>query len=354
MAQAPAHLPPSFPPSSPASVSTPTTAAQHSVSAPTVDPQQEPAVLSYRLPLRFRVEFSFDTLFDGKGDRLETVGEWLKWLPPLAATLQQLSLADIPDEARHDRALQAIRADADVCASDPRYGRTVLHWACLLAQPSLVGLLLQHGAGGASLDQPDAQGRSPLGCVASLRIAPGSAEVVGLLLSAGASPTALPNRGAELLYLADLDAALTQRLLRAGVPVDGDARLASTPLLAACSHELWAVAAVLLDAGAQLRPGGPLRMSALHHADMPVWLAEQLHRRGADVNARNLLAETPLMLACAAGNVPLARWLIDAGASTDAVCDEGLRAIDHATRHRDASSAGCGLHPSTRRPPTDG
>lgn len=99
-------------------------------------------------------------------------------------------------------------------------------------------------------------------------------------------------------------------------------------------------------------------MSPLHYPEIPVWLAAQLQQRGADLNARDLLGETPLMLACAAGNVPLARWLIDAGASTDAVSDEGLRAIDHAIRHRDGplNVRGIGASQQGRpaHPPTDG
>ncbi len=334
MAQAPARPAPSLPPS----LSSATATDPQQAPAPLADLQQSPAIVRRQLT-RFHVELSFDTLFAGHGDRLETPREWMKWLPPLALTLQQLSLADVADDSRLERASQAIRDGADACATDLRYGRTVLHWACLLAHPSLVGLLLRQGVAG-QLEQPDAQGRTPLGCVQSLRVEPGAAEVVRLLLSAGASPAALPNGGAELLYLPDLDVALAQQLLLAGVPVDGDRRRDSTPLLTACANGSWTVAAVLLDAGARLQSGGPLRMSALHFPEMPVWLAEQLRRRGADVNARDLVGETPLILACSAGNVPLARWLIDAGAHADVASDEGLRAIDHAVLHRDARATG--------------
>lgn len=325
MAQAPTHFPP---------MSSPVAIAGARPPAPlSSDPPQQAPTLISRLPLRYRVELSFDMLFIiNDSDLPECPRGWQRWLPPLAATLCQLSLTDLSSEARRERALQAIRSDVDACATDLRYGRSVLHWACLLAHPDLVGLLLQHAAA-AQVNQPDGQGRTPLDCVQALRAEPGAARVVALLLSAGASLDRLPHAGADLLYLPDLDVPLVQRLLRAGVPVDGDLGRGSTPLVTACSRGLWAVASVLLEAGADVRPCGPLHTSVLHHADMPVWLAEQLHRRGADVNARDLIGDTPLMLACAEGNTPLARWLIAAGARVEDVSDDGLGALDHAQRH---------------------
>jgi ankyrin repeat protein len=289
-------------------------------------------------PSEVFAELSFATLFLDEGsDRPECESAWLRCLPPLAATLHQLTLANVPDHVRYERALQALGDGAGVRAIDVQYGRSVLHWACLLAHPDLVALLLHNGAT-LHVNQPDAQGLTPLACLQSLRPDAGAA-VAGLLLAAGASLASLPYRGAELLYLPGLDAKLTQYLLRAGANIDGGGRYESTPLMTACGRRLWGAASMMLESGANIYLRGPFRTSVLHHAQLPVWLAEQLYRRGADVNARDLLGETPLMLACREGNIPLARWLLAKGASVAAVSDDGLSASDCAGQHGAATAA---------------
>lgn len=298
-------------------------------------------------------EFSFDTLFHDSGsDQPECKSAWLPCLPPLAATLHQLTLADVTGDVRCERALQAIAGGADVCAVDDRYGRTVLHWACLLAHPDLVALLLEHGAA-TQVDLTDAQGHSPLACVKSLRTEPGAAVVAAHLLSAGASLESLPHGGAELLYLPELDASLTERLLRLGAAVNGGGVYETTPLMTACGRGLWGAASVMLDFGADVRRPGPFHMSVLHNAQLPVWLAEQLHRRGADVNARDLLGETPLMLACRDWNVPFARWLLARGACIDDVSDDGLCASDYARQRGPAMVAWLARQPGGAGAPAD-
>ena len=329
MAQAGA---PAFPSSSSASVLTVATRPE----SPGQVPQDEVAenlpenlpLMAARPPVAHTDELSFAALFlYADSDRPERTRDWLKCLPPLAATLHQLSLADVDDDARSDRALQAIQQCKDLKGTDERYGRTVLHWACLLAHPDLVDLLLQHGMA-ALVNQPDAQGRSPLDCVQSLRQEPGVARVADTLLSSGASLDTLPHDGAELLYLPDLSVPLASRLLELGVAVDGGGAYGPTPLMTACGRGLWGVASVLLDSGADVMQPGPFGSSILHHGSLPVWLAEQLYRRGADPNARDLTGDTPLMLAHAEGNQPLVRWLLGKGARPDDVSDDGQRAID--------------------------
>lgn len=300
---------------------------------PAPEPRQARPTLSIRQRAHDEFEFSFTTLFlDQESDRIECAREWLKWLPSLAAKLLQLSLANISDDMRRDRALLAIRTSADPCAADLRYGRPILHWACLLARPDLVELLLQNGAI-AQLNQPDGQGHSPLDCTQALRTDLCAASVVRVLLAAGASLDTLPKGGVELLYLADLDEPLAKHVLQLGVPADGGDACEVTPLATACDRGLWDVASVLLDYGADIRRRGPNDTTALHHGSMPVWLAEQLYLRGANVNACDLTSTTPLMLACQEGNIPLVRWLIDRNARLDAVSDNGRSVEDYANFH---------------------
>ncbi len=296
--------------------------------AASLSPAEGPPVITARTSAVPTGEFSFAALFlYSDADRPERKSDWLTCLPPLAAMLYQLSLADIDNDARSDLALQAIQQCKDLCAADERYGRTALHWACLLAHPDLVDLLLQHGMA-AQVNQPDALGHSPLDCVQALRAEPGAARVADTLLSGGALLATLPQGGAELLYLPDLSVPLAKRLLSLGVAVDGGSVYGTTPLMTACSRSLWGVASVLLEFGADVLRPGPFGSSLLHYGSLPVWLAEQLYRRGADPNARDLTGDTPLMLACAEDNQPLVRWLVAKGARQDEVADDGQRAID--------------------------
>ncbi len=296
--------------------------------------RRSPPVMSVVPRPRNRFEFRFDTLFlRNRSDRLEAPDRWWEALPALAVTLLHLSLSKQDDDACRQRALEAIQCGADPCEKDPSYGRTVLHWACLLARPALVDFLLQQGVL-AQLEQPDVLGHCPLEL--ALQNSIGAAEVALVLLKAGASLEALPLRGSELLYLPDLDVALTRRVLAAGVPVDGPSvdrpegrpsLGAGTPLISACRHGLWAVAFELLDTGADARRRGLHGESVLHHPHLPAWLADQLILRGAPVDAPDELGVTPLMLACAERNVPLARCLIDAGARIDLVPQPDWRAL---------------------------
>lgn len=296
--------------------------------------RRSPPVMSVVPRPRQRLEFRFDTLFlHNRSDRLESPNQWWEALPALAVTLLHLSLSQQDDEACTQHALEAVQRGADPFEKDLSYGRTVLHWACLLARPALVDFLLQQGAV-AQLEQRDVFGHSPLEL--ALQNPAGAADVAMLMLKAGASLDALPLRGSELLYLPDLDVALARRLLAAGVPVDGPSAgpvegsaspRVGTPLISACRHGLWAVAFELLDSGADAGRRGLHGESVLHHPHLPAWLADQLILRGAPVDAPDELGVTPLMLACAERNVPLARCLIDAGARIDLVPQDDWRRL---------------------------
>jgi ankyrin repeat protein len=299
-----------------------------------------------------QIDLSFERLFlNNRSDRPESPYAWMRALPPLARRLHQLSLSAWDDAACCRHALQVIRGGEKLSATDPCYGRTVLHWTCMLVRPALIELLLQCGAA-AQLDCIDALGQSPLACVQASRIEAGASEIVELLLCAGASLTTLPFGGVELMYFDDLSVALVRRLLAAGVPVDGnriadrDCSRNETPLVAACRHGLWPVALVLIEAGADVHALGRLGRSALHDPDIPEWLAERLLSSGAAADLEDELGATPLMLACSERNLPLARCLIDAGASTDRVSDADLRALG--LRSRTNSVAAVMRAPSLR------
>lgn len=292
---------------------------------------------------------TFSMLFaEQASDRPESPAAWRSHLPPLVRLLAQLGHSRVPVAAKQATVLESIAAGMSVLEVDAAYGRPVLHWACMLAPAELVGLLLRCGAA-AHANRTDAAGNTPLHCVLQLRQPADAAEVVEALLDAGASLAALPRRGAELLYLHDLDRPLAQRLLAMGVDID-DRTHETSPLLQLIERERWDLVSLLLQHGADALRRGPLRTTALHNGRLPVWLAEQLRRLGADVNARDLVGQTPLMRACEERNIPLARWLLARGARTDAVADDGTTPLDCA-RH-----AGAGMLAWLRRQlaPADG
>lgn len=325
----------------------------HEVSDPNVPPRSPPVMMN--LPSQDRIDLLFDSedddelpahdetrdylhsefvsLFDAHGsDRPETLSAWLPNLPALANELYQLTSADSPAASKLASAVGAIERGRDVTAIDPVYGRSVLHWACMLAHSDLVVLLLSRGAD-IHVNLSDQQGHSVLGCVHAFRSIPGASRVIDVLLSAGASLDMLPNKGAELLYRKDLSVALVGRLLGSGADPNGGAVRDTTPLLAGCGSIDWGAASLLLDFHADIRRSGTFGMSVLHNPRIPIWLAERFYRLGADVNAKDMQAETPLMLACAQGNIPLVRWLIAKGARLDDVSDDGRTVPDYAAGH---------------------
>lgn len=290
-----------------------------------------PPALACRPPRTEALADPFWQLFaDSDSDRPECPRGWRGHLPPLARLVLQQMRRQVAPEARQTFIASAIRSGMSVLDIDSHYGRPVLHWACILASADIVGLLLSLGAF-AHLDREDAAGNTPLQCALSVRRLTGGAQVVEALLDAGASPAALPHRGAELLYLNGLELPLIRRLLAWGVDVEGGGAREASPLHHACTGGLWGRASLLLEHGADIARTGPLRDSVLHHGQLPVWLAEQFRRRGADVNARNLIGETPLMRACAYRNIPLARWLLVNGAWPDVAntCGRTVAAYAH-------------------------
>jgi hypothetical protein len=271
----------------------------------------------------------FIELFDIHGsDRPERPSAWLPYLPPLSRALHELTLANLPVDDMLRRA-EEVGKGGDITAVDPQYGRSVLHWAGILAHPTLVGWLLRQGAA-SQLGLTDHHGHCVIGCVHAFRSLPGTSQVIDHLLSGGAGLDKLPYRGAELLYRKDLTTTVIRKLLAAGVDVDGGGAFESTPLIAGCGSVDWGAASLLLEFEANVLRRGAFGMSVLHNPRLPVWLAEQFLRRGADVNAKDMLGETPLMLACAQGNRPLVRWLISKGARADDVAHDLRTMADYA------------------------
>lgn len=238
---------------------------------------------------------------------------------------------DTDDAATLEEYLNSVQtvltSDLDLHQPDPFHRRTPLHWACLFGGPALLDLLARHGAL-ADLSSEDVLGHTPLGCVINLRQLPGKAALVSWLLSRGARIDLLPERGAELLYEDFLTPALASRLIRLGVPVEGNRSL--SPLALACARGDLALAECLLAHGASLHWRNIHERSLLHDGELDVALAQLMVRRGLPVDARDAHGQTPLMLACASNNLPLVRMLVSLGASLTAKTLKGLSVLDAA------------------------
>ncbi len=266
-------------------------------------------------------------------DRPENEDAWEEAMPAIARALLKYAFQPSSAGTAIIAEVSALLASGhDVCETDPRYGRSVLHWVCLLGDALIVELVLRHG-GQRCVNDPDLGGQLPLALLCTLRTTtarrhtlPDASGIATTLLTYGARVRDLPHKGGELLLLPDLTVALASTLVSMGVDIEarGAGAGLGTPLVAACWRGNWQLAAWLIQAGADVRATGRLRCSPLHFGAMPEGLARQLIARGSNPNARDMIGQTPLMCACEAGNLPLARLLVQAGA--------WVTATDHAGR----------------------
>ena len=268
-------------------------------------------------------------------DRPETELAWKAAMPPLAKALIGLSFR-LPAErdAVLAEASGLMGSGVDLGEVDLSYGRSVLHWLTLMGDATMVDYLLRRGAV-RDIERADLGGHTPLSLLVRLRVAPlgiqrppDTAAIVGVLLDHGAQLTSLPHRGCELLYLSDLTPALVRRLATMGVPVDGATAMdRETPMLRACLRGHWALAGTFVELGANAAVRGRFGSTALHMVQLPEWLAKQLIERGAPTEARDVMGQTPLMVACETGNLPLARLFLQYGASAKAVSADGTSVL---------------------------
>lgn len=147
------------------------------------------------------------------------------------------------------------------------------------------------------------------------------------LLEAGANPHAQPpaddrdQRSLPLLAAVLPDLRLLRALITQGVPVN-EVRAGMTPLLAA-TRDSWhgrpEAVMTLLANGADPRAVDAAGNTPLHHAARSTdpGVAALLRDAAAEVDALNHDGQTPLAIACAAGNWRLARFLLERGAQAE-------------------------------------
>ena len=206
-----------------------------------------------------------------------------------------------------------------------RRGETALHAAAAFGHLGMIALL---AAEGADLDAKDGDGLRPLQYARRL----GRLPAVAALLRLGSLEDGIH----EAVDAGDL--ARVRQLLRQGVPAD-EPGLDGTPLHRAAARGHIAIAAALLDAGADIDAVGdpvgahPLHVAAI--ANQPA-LAAFLIERGANLESRDAEGRTPLMAAAAFSSTTVGALLILASADIRAVDDKEMAPVHHAAASGDA------------------
>jgi ankyrin repeat protein len=156
----------------------------------------------------------------------------------------------------------------------------------------------------------------------------GNFELADMLKDAGAKVSVANEQGDTPLLVASAagNLRLATMLRDAGADVSVANKKCETPLLAALATGNLELATVLLSWGAdakavRLDGQGVLHLVAERGCPGPLFAA--LRSAGADVNAKDKQGNTPLMMACQAGNFELATMLKDAGADVSVANEQG-------------------------------
>ena len=158
----------------------------------------------------------------------------------------------------------------------------------------------------------------------------GRPEAVMTLLANGADSRQADAEGNTPLHYAarSTDPAVAALLLDAGAQVDALNREGVSPLGMACAAGNWRLAKFLIEHGAKPEPTGgqPALLAAAGGEDDPAGV-QLLLRHKARVDARGADQRTALMQACAAGNVEIIGALLEAGADRNSHDAYGLRPL---------------------------
>jgi ankyrin repeat protein len=162
----------------------------------------------------------------------------------------------------------------------------------------------------------------------------GNAEVVEILMEAGANTSATTHRGYSPIYVAaqadHFD--LVHLLIDRHVDINAPNQFGQTALLLACIANNCDLARKLIELGADVNRGDdsgytPLYMACRHKFPDVV---RTLLDSGADVNATNVHGDLPLFMAAWNGQLDLVKKLVEAGADVNGVNHKGHGAV-HAT-----------------------
>jgi len=234
---------------------------------------------------------------------------------------------------RIEAALMALEEGADPHAlplEHERDQRTLPMLAALLGDLRLLRELIARGV---DLNEEHA-GLTPL--LAATRDSwHGRPEAVMTLLANGADPRHPDAEGNTPLHHAarSTDPAVAALLLDAGAQLEALNHEGHSPLGVACAAGNWRLAKFLMERGARPEPAGgqPALLAAASGDDDPAGV-QLLLRHKARVDARGEHQRTALLQACANGNAEIAGVLLDAGADRNARDADDLTPLLEAAR----------------------
>ncbi len=210
-------------------------------------------------------------------------------------------------------------------------------------------------AKGADVNKPDQLGALPLGAAASMR----RTDVMQVLIDAGAKVNAVDSDGmTALLHAINVNHVPSIELLaKHGANLEKGTQKGYSALDIALTDGGFFAAKALVDAGAKVNaPNGPerltplmicatqlqpqQRLTQLARGPTPLALAEELIKRGADVNAKSKDGITALMIAAGQNNAPMIGLLLRSGADAKIKSSMGKTAIDIANEAGNQAAAG--------------
>ncbi len=208
---------------------------------------------------------------------------------------------------------------------------------------------------GADVNKRDKLGALPLGAAASIR----RTDLMQILLDAGAKPDATDSDGMTALQHAiNVNHVPSIELLaKRGADIEKGTDKGYTALDVALSNGNFFAAKALIDAGAKVNvAGGPekltplmvcatqlqpqQRLSQLARGPTPLALAEEIIKKGADVNAASTEGITALMIAAGQNNAPMIGLLLRSGADAKKKSSAGKTALDIASDAGNEAAAG--------------
>ena len=212
------------------------------------------------------------------------------------------------------------------------YGRTPLHLALLHKHESLAVSMIDAGA---SVNIPDKQGATPLHDAAEI----GNVKLARMLIENGADVAKSQEIGRVtplILAIKGGHKEVVDLLLSFDASPTAADRDGQTPLIPACHKGSDAIAGTLLSAGADATPRDKMGRNVLQHC-APGLSEETLGKlidAGAEPDGQDTWKRTPLVSSIMDHNTALTKVLLERGVDVNAKDDQGNSALHLALQRR--------------------